>query len=61
MDTHCIPKELAANETKIAAELIDCQGEAQKIEGYYMPTDGLTTKAMRPSKTLNAVLDGVLV
>ena len=56
-----VAKELAANEAKIAAELIDCQGEAQEIEGYYMPTDELTTKAMRPSETLNAVLDGVLV
>ncbi len=55
-----IANGLADNETKIMAELISCQGESQKIEGYYIPTDALTTKAMRPSETLNSLLDGVL-
>ncbi len=56
-----VAKELMENESKIAEELVVCQGGAQKIEGYYIPTDSLTTTAMRPSATFNSVLEGVLV
>ncbi len=56
-----IAKSLLENEDKITAELIEYQGDAQEIEGYYIPTNELTTKAMRPSETLNSILDGVLV
>tara|TARA_B110000459_G_scaffold104973_1_gene116575 strand:+ start:1383 stop:3581 length:2199 start_codon:yes stop_codon:yes gene_type:complete len=55
-----IAKSLFENETQIAAELIACQGDAQNVEGYFIPTDSLVSKAMRPSETLNSVLNGVL-
>ena len=55
-----IAKSLLDNEDKISQELIDCQGEPQNIEGYYFPTPELTTKAMRPSQTLNSILEGAL-
>ncbi|GAA4438882.1 NADP-dependent isocitrate dehydrogenase [Ravibacter arvi] len=48
--------ELSANEAKIAQELIDAQGKAQDIGGYYTPVDALAEKAMRPSATFNAAL-----
>ena len=55
-----IAKSLFENETQIAAELIASQGDAQNVEGYFIPTDSLVSKAMRPSETLNSVLNGIL-
>ncbi|MCO6175953.1 NADP-dependent isocitrate dehydrogenase [Flavobacterium sp. NRK F10] len=51
-----IAAELNANEAKINEELIAAQGKAQNIGGYYHPNEELTTKAMRPSETFNAIL-----
>ena len=55
-----IAKELAENEATIIAELNDAQGSAQDIGGYYKQNSELTSKAMRPSNTLNGILDIVL-
>nr|WP_315164379.1 NADP-dependent isocitrate dehydrogenase [uncultured Flavobacterium sp.] len=44
------------NEAKINAELIGAQGKPQTIGGYYQPNPELTSKAMRPSGTFNAIL-----
>lgn len=52
-----IAKELTENEAKINAELIGAQGRPQDIGGYYRPDENLTEKAMRPSETLNAILE----
>ena len=52
-----IATELNANEAKINEELIAAQGKPQAIGGYYHPNFELTDKAMRPSSTLNAILD----
>lgn len=49
---------LTAQESKIAQELIDAQGAAQELGGYYRPNPALAAKAMRPSATLNALIDG---
>ena len=49
--------ELIANEEKIVAELIECQGPAVDIGGYWKPDPDKCTKAMRPSATFNAILD----
>jgi isocitrate dehydrogenase len=49
-------KQLQANEEKIVAELVDCQGPKVDIGGYWMPDEAKTTKAMRPSATLNSIL-----
>jgi isocitrate dehydrogenase len=48
---------LSSKEEEIVAELIDCQGEPVNIEGYYFPNETLTSSAMRPSKTLNSILN----
>jgi isocitrate dehydrogenase len=50
---------LADNEDKIAAELLAAQGEAVDIGGYYRPDDAKCAEAMRPSPTLNAVIDAM--
>ena len=47
---------LSANEQKIYGELIEAQGKAQELGGYYRPDDATTSAAMRPSKTLNEAL-----
>lgn len=54
-----IAKELTENEAKIDAELIGAQGKAQEIGGYYQPNPALVSKAMRPSTTLNTILDKI--
>jgi isocitrate dehydrogenase len=51
-----IAKQLQENEAKINEELIGTQGKPQEIGGYYQPNPELTSKAMRPSETLNAIL-----
>ncbi len=52
-----IAKELSDNEKKINDELLAAQGKPQDIGGYYHPDDVKTSKAMRPSATLNAIID----
>ena len=51
-----LSEALIANEEKIVAELVDCQGPKVDIGGYWMPDEAKTTKAMRPSATLNSIL-----
>jgi isocitrate dehydrogenase len=51
-----IAKALIENETTINSELIGAQGKPQTIGGYYQPNPELTSKAMRPSATFNAIL-----
>jgi isocitrate dehydrogenase len=50
--------ELEANEGKIMAELDAAQGGAVDIGGYFLPDETLAASAMRPSATLNALIDG---
>jgi isocitrate dehydrogenase len=52
-----IAAELAANEAKIVAELNAVQGKPVEIGGYYHPDEQLVAQAMRPSTTLNAIVD----
>ena len=52
-----IAAELTANEAKIDAELIEAQGKKQEIGGYYQPNEDLLNAAMRPSITLNAIIN----
>ncbi|MBL1259042.1 MAG: NADP-dependent isocitrate dehydrogenase [Thiotrichaceae bacterium] len=51
-----LAEALAANETKIVAELNDAQGRAVDVGGYYKPNVEMASKVMRPSATLNEVL-----
>jgi len=50
---------LTDNEGKILEELATAQGPAQDLGGYYMPDAERAAAAMRPSATLNAIIDGV--
>ena len=54
-----IAEALISNENKINSELIGAQGNAQNIGGYYQPNPKLTSQAMRPSATLNSILDSI--
>ena len=54
-----VAQQLAANEDKIVQELIDAQGQPVDIGGYYMPDDGMAASAMRPSATLNSIVDAI--
>ena len=54
-----IAQQLAANEDKIVQELNDAQGKPVDIGGYYLPNDAMAAKAMRPSATLNAIVDAI--
>ena len=50
---------LAANEATINAELIGAQGTALDLGGYYQPDAAKVSAAMRPSATLNAIIDAL--
>ena len=54
-----VAKQLAANEDKIVQELNDAQGQAVDIGGYFHPNQEMSSKAMRPSTTLNAIVDAI--
>ena len=51
-----LAKTLTDNEATIVAELNAVQGKPVDIGGYYAPNPELTSKAMRPSNTLNAAI-----
>ena len=54
-----IAEELNQNEDKINTELIASHGKAQEIGGYYQPCEEKTEKAMRPSETLNSIINKI--
>jgi isocitrate dehydrogenase len=54
-----VARQLQENETKINEELIGAQGKPQDIGGYFNPNPAMTEKAMRPSATLNAIIDAI--
>ncbi|NIF76394.1 NADP-dependent isocitrate dehydrogenase [Paraburkholderia sp. Cy-641] len=54
-----VAKAMADSEAKIVAELGAAQGKPVDIGGYYRPNVGLTSQAMRPSATLNAIVDSI--
>lgn len=54
-----VSQQLADNEAKIIEELNDAQGDPVDIGGYYIPDETLSAKAMRPSATLNAIVDAI--
>jgi len=55
-----IAQQLCDNRGKIVEEMKGCQGSPQDIGGYYMPDPTLAANVMRPSPTLNAIIDGTL-
>jgi isocitrate dehydrogenase len=54
-----VAAELAAAEERILAELNGAQGSPQDLDGYYMPDADRAAAAMRPSETLNRIIDGL--
>ncbi len=54
-----VAKQLQENESKINEELIAAQGKAQEIGGYYQPDFAETDHAMRPSTTLNEIINSI--
>ncbi|MGS1091341.1 NADP-dependent isocitrate dehydrogenase [Corynebacterium sanguinis] len=55
-----VAEKLRENEEKIAAELLAPQGSAGDIGGYYLPDDEKATATMRPSATLNEIIDSMV-
>jgi isocitrate dehydrogenase len=54
-----VAKDLGDNAAKIDAELIAAQGKPVDMGGYYHPDKAKVEKAMRPSATLNAIIDAM--
>jgi len=54
-----VAQALKDNEATIIEELLSVEGKAQDIGGYYNPNEELAEKAMRPSGTLNEIIDGI--
>ena len=47
---------MEAQAKRITQELLDAQGNAQELGGYYFPREEQVRRAMRPSKSLNELL-----
>ncbi|MCB1139004.1 MAG: NADP-dependent isocitrate dehydrogenase [Leptospiraceae bacterium] len=54
-----VAKELEAKEATIVEELNKAQGAKVDIGGYFHPDNAKAEAAMRPSSTLNAIIDGI--
>lgn len=50
---------MTRNEAQIMDELNGAQGQAMDIGGYYKPNFDLASQAMRPSATLNQIIDSI--
>jgi isocitrate dehydrogenase len=54
-----VAAELSARESEIVAELNAAQGQPQDVGGYYKPDPERAAAAMRPSTTLNRIMDAI--
>ena len=54
-----VAKALKENEAKILEELLAVEGKPADIGGYYHPDDSKAEAAMRPSATLNEIIDNI--
>ena len=54
-----IAQTFNTNETKIVSELNSAQGDAIDIKGYYLGNSDIIATAMRPSSTLNTIIDSI--
>ncbi|OIJ36383.1 isocitrate dehydrogenase (NADP(+)) [Rothia kristinae] len=52
-----IARELVENQETIERELLQVQGQPVELGGYYRPEDEQAEPVMRPSATLNAIMD----
>lgn len=56
-----VARQMMENEQKILSELSSAQGGHVDLGGYYHPDLEKVTRAMRPSKTLNSIIDSAHV
>lgn len=54
-----VAKALQDNEEKIMSEIAAAEGTPMDIGGYFKPDHALAFKAMRPSETLNSIIDAI--
>ena len=54
-----IAKKLAENEERIIKDLDEVQGKSYDLKGYYWPDEKIVEKVMRPSETLNRIIDEI--
>ncbi|MFT6160298.1 MAG: isocitrate dehydrogenase [Myxococcota bacterium] len=54
-----VAEALAKGESAITAELIRCQGPGIDLDGYYAPNAKKARSAMRPSPTLNKIVNAL--
>ncbi len=54
-----VAREMSNNEVKIVEELISVQGKPVDLGGYYLPSDEMVSKAMRPSVTLDLIIESI--
>jgi len=54
-----ISKSLSENEKRVVSELNAAQGDPVDFGGYFLPNDEKSSKAMRPSTTLNSIIDNI--
>ena len=54
-----IAKDLRDNAETIDSELLNAQGNAADLGGYYWPDDAKTSAVMRPSATFNKIIDAL--
>lgn len=54
-----IAEQMTNNEQIILNELNSVQGNSVDIAGYYQPNDDLANNAMRPSNTLNKIIESI--
>ena len=54
-----VAKALEETESKIVAELLAAQGKPGDLGGYYLPDPAKAERVMRPSPTLNAIIDAL--
>ncbi|MDG2333029.1 MAG: NADP-dependent isocitrate dehydrogenase [Myxococcota bacterium] len=54
-----VAQALEEHETDIITELTDAQGSPQELGGYYKPDAELMDAVMRPSRTLNQIIDSI--
>ena len=54
-----IAAALTEKESAILQELKNAQGNVVEMDGYYFGNDNLISKAMRPSATLNSIIDAI--
>ena len=53
-----LAEQLSSSESKIVEELNNAQGSEVNIDGYYYPSADKADSAMRPSATMNSIIDG---